>query len=263
MLIAAVLLTIAGCSLVGRAAVPSEPLGDFVVGEFGGIDGRQNILHVRTDGVALLVSRAPAAGKLSDQTMSRLQSLLMSSSSRREVARDAKRKERAPVPVCADQITTEVTMGNLSMSRSDPCQEESEPTPAFDEILSLVAPALDGNFDGPVDSTEPRLFPLRLERIQAHDQPAYTITVRFRRARHDHGVGRTSELHALSVSERDTLRLLLARVIEKPVAACTVPASYRLHVEKEAPVDGADCAFPERQPEFHALAAMLENDFGV
>ena len=81
------------------------------------------------------------------------------------------------MPVCADQITTEVTMGNLSMSRSDPCQEESEPTPAFDEIVSLVAPALRGNFDGPVDSTEPRLFPLRLERIQAHDQPAYTITV--------------------------------------------------------------------------------------
>ena len=65
------------------------------------------------------------------------------------------------MPVCADQITTEVTMGNLSMSRSDPCQEESEPTPAFDEIMSLLAPALQGNFDGPVDSTEPRLFPMR------------------------------------------------------------------------------------------------------
>ena len=263
MLIAAVLLTVAGCSLVGRAAVPSEPLGDFVVGEFGGIDGRQNILHVRTDGVALLVSRAPAARQAERPDNEPASITADVKQFRREVARDAKRKERAPVPVCADQITTEVTMGNLSMSRSDPCQEESEPTPAFDEILSLVAPALDGNFDGPVDSTEPRLFPLRLERIQAHDQPAYTITVDAAGRAMITVSGRTSELHALSVSERDTLRLLLARVIEKPVAPCTVPASYRLHVEKEAPVDGADCAFPERQPEFHALAAMLENDFGV
>jgi hypothetical protein len=73
MLIAGFLLSVAGCSLIGRAAAPSDPFGDFVVGEFGGIDGRQNILYVRADGVALLVSRAPAAGKLSDRTMSRLQ----------------------------------------------------------------------------------------------------------------------------------------------------------------------------------------------
>jgi hypothetical protein len=263
MLIAAVLLTVADCSLIGRAAVPSEPLGDFVVGEFGGIDGRQNILYVSADGVALLVARAPGAGQLSDQTMSRLQSLLMSKQFRREVARDVERKQRAPVPVCADQITTEVTVGNLSMSRSDQCQEESEPTPAFDEILSLVAPALRGNFDGPVDSTEPRLFPLRLVRIQARDQPAYTITVDAAGRAVITVSGRASELHALSVPERDTLRLLLARVIEKPVVPCTAPAYYRLHVDREAPVDGPDCGFPERQPEFRALAGMLENDFGV
>lgn len=263
MLIAGVLLSVAGCSLIGRAAVPSEPFDDFVVGESGGIDGRQNILYVRPDGVALLVSRAPAAGKLSDRTMSRLQTLLSSKQFRQEVARDAKRKQRTPVPVCADQVTTEVTMRSLSMSRSDPCQEESAPTPAFDEIVSLVAPALRGNFDGPVDSAEPRLFPLRLERIQAHDQPAYTITVDAAGRAMITVSGRTSELHALSVPERDTLRLLLARVIEKPVTPCTAPAYYRLHVDKEAPVDGPDCGFPERQPEFSALAAMLENDFGV
>jgi hypothetical protein len=42
-------------------ATPSEPFSDFSVGEFGGIDGRQNILYVRAaDGVALLISRAPS-----------------------------------------------------------------------------------------------------------------------------------------------------------------------------------------------------------
>ena len=122
---AAVLLVITGCSLTGPGAVPSEPFGDFVVGEFGGIDGRQNILYVRADGVALLVSRQPASGRLSDQTLGRLRSLLTSPQFQQEVA-EAQRKERAPVPVCADQITTEVTMGGLSMSRSDPCGDKPE-----------------------------------------------------------------------------------------------------------------------------------------
>ena len=130
---AAVLLVLTGCSLVGPVAVPSEPFSDFVVGEFGGIDGRQNIVYVRADGVALLVSRQPAAGRLSGQSLGRLRTLLTSDQFRQEVAADAQRKKRAPVPVCADQITTEVTMGSLSMSRSDPCREESEPTPAFDD----------------------------------------------------------------------------------------------------------------------------------
>ena len=87
MLATAALLSAAGCSLVGPTAAPAEPFGDFVVGEFGGIDGRQNILHVRADGVALLISRAPAAGRLSDQKLSRLQTLLTSEQFREEVAR--------------------------------------------------------------------------------------------------------------------------------------------------------------------------------
>ena len=39
------------------------------------------------------------------------------------------------MPVCSDQITTEVTMGNFSMSRTEPCRKNREPTPAFDEIV--------------------------------------------------------------------------------------------------------------------------------
>jgi hypothetical protein len=90
-------------------AAPPEPFGDFSV-EFGGIDGRQNILYVRSaDGVALLISRASAAGQLSDQSLTRLQQLLTSRQFREEVTREAQRKSKASEPVCADQITTEVT----------------------------------------------------------------------------------------------------------------------------------------------------------
>jgi hypothetical protein len=260
---AAALLVLTGCSLIGPVAVPSEPFGDFVVEEFGGIDGRQNILYVRADGVALLVSRQPAAGRLSNQTLGRLRTLLTSDQFRQEVARDAERKKRAPVPVCADQITTEVTMGSLSMSRSDPCREKPEPTPAFDEITSMVAPALRGNFDGPADTAEPRLLPMSLQRTQFQDRPAYAIKVDAAGRAMIMISGRTSEWHSLSVQQRDTVRLLVARVIEKPVAPCTSQADYRLYVDTEPAVEGPDCGFPQRQLEFHALTAMLEDAFGV
>ena len=95
---AAVLLVLTGCALVDQVAVPSEPFGDFAVGEFGGIDGRQNIVYVRADGVALLVSRQPAAGRLSGQSLSRLRTLLTSDQFRQEVAADAQRKPRGQCP---------------------------------------------------------------------------------------------------------------------------------------------------------------------
>ena len=76
--------------------------------------------------------------------------------------------------------------------------------------------------------------------------------------------GRTPEWRALSVQQRDTVRLLIARVVEEPVEPCTSqPAFYQLQVEKEPAVAGPDCGFPQRQPEFHALTAVLENALGV
>jgi hypothetical protein len=212
----------------------------------------------------VLVSRSPAAGRLNDQEVGRLKTLLTSKQFRQEVAREAERKARAPAPVCTDQITTEVTMGSLSMSRTGPCGSESESTPVFDEIVSIVAPAMHGSFDRSVDTVDPRLLPMRLERFQLEDQPGYTIKVDAA-GRAKIAVGtRQSELHALSVRERDTLRLLQARLIETPAAPCTFKAPhYQLQVDTDPPLAGPDCAFPERQPEFYALAALLENDFGV
>lgn len=170
-LVATALLTLAGCSLVGTSAAPSEKFGDFSVGEFGGIDGRQIILYVRADGIALLVSRMPAAGRLSDQDMNRLQTLLTSKQFRQEVAREAERRAKSPAPVCSDQITTEVTMGNLWMSRTGPCGTEASPAPAFEEIISIVTPAMHGDFDGPLDTPESPLRAMRLQRLPVQDQP--------------------------------------------------------------------------------------------
>jgi hypothetical protein len=259
----AALLSAAGCSLVGPTAAPAEPFGDFVVGESGGIDGRQNILHVRADGVALLISRAPAAGRLSDQKLSRLQTLLTSEQFREEVARQAQRKPRPPEQVCSDQITNEVMMGELSMSRTEPCGEETRPTPAFDEIISIVAPAMRGTFDGPVETPEPRLVPLRLERSGLQDQPDYAMMIDATGRGTMTPTSGGSTQRDLSVEQRDTLRLLIARISEKPVVPCTSTAYYRLRADTQPAISGPDCAFPERQPEFYALTVLLEDAFNV
>jgi hypothetical protein len=262
-LIAASALAVAGCSLTGPLATPSEPFSDFTVGEFGGIDGRQNILHVRADGVALLISRVPAAGWLSDQRLSRLRTLLTSEQFGKEVANAAQRTPRTTEQVCSDLITNEVTMGNLSMSRAEPCDEESRPAPAFDEIVSIVAPAMRGTFDGPVETTEPRLFPVRLERMELQNQAAYMIKVDAAGRGTITLAGGGSKERDLSVQQRDTLRLLIARVIEEPLVPCTTTAHYRLHIDIKPAISAPDCGFRERQPEFRELTVLLEDAFDI
>lgn len=224
LLATAALLAVAGCSLVGPTAARGEPFGDFTVGEFGGIDGRQNILHVRADGVALLISRAPAGGRLSDQKLRPLQTLLTSEQFREEVARAAQSPTSGVV--CTDQITKEVTMGDLSMCRTEPCGEETRPTPAFDEVISIVALALRGTFDGPVETTEPPLVPLHLERSGLQDQPRYTMMIDATgRGTMTPSSGGSTQ-RELTVQQRGTLRLLT-------------------------------------QPEFHALTVLLEHAFDL
>jgi len=184
------------------------------------------------------------------------------------VQREAERKSKSPAPVCTDQITIEVTMGRLWMSRTDPCATKTSPTPAFDQIVSIVAPAMQGNFDGPVETTEPQLPALRLERLPLSDQPGYTITIDTAAQGMITMAGRKSELHDLSIQQRDTVRLLLARLVETPVVPCTSTVRYRLQIAPEPPgsgakISGPDCGFPQRQPEFRALTTLLEDAFGV
>jgi hypothetical protein len=63
-----------------------------------------------------------------------------------------------------------------------------------------------------------------------------------------------------------TVRLLLARLIETAVVPCTSTAHYQLQIDTNnsgPKIAGSDCGFPQRQPEFRALTALLENAFGV
>jgi hypothetical protein len=77
---------------------------------------------------------------------------------------------------------------------------------------------------------------------------------------------RTSESHDLSIHQRDTVRLLSARLIETPVVPCTSTAHYQLQIDTSdsgPKITGPDCGFPQRQPEFRALTVLLENALGV
>jgi hypothetical protein len=47
------------------------------------------------------------------------------------------------------------------------------------------------------------------------------------------------------------------------VVPCTSSDHYHLRIENQPPVIGPECGFPERQPEFHAVAMLLEDAFNV
>ena len=73
------------------------------------MDGRQLILRVGKDGVALLIAGSPAAGRLSDTDLARLRRLLISEQFRREVAREAALPK--PEQACSDGAPLLVAVG--------------------------------------------------------------------------------------------------------------------------------------------------------
>ena len=261
-LLVGVAFSVAGCTAPEPA--PKVPFGEFEIGQFGGVAGRQNILHVRPDGLALLVSNQPAAGRLSPSRLDRLRTLLESEGLRREVAAAAD-AERKP-PRCADLFSTSVVMGSLRMSVEERCGSETRPaTPAFDEIISLTAPAMAGNFDGPVDVLDPRLVGLQLERPAYGDHTAFTVTV----DPDGHGTlayaGTVRRRLLLEPADRDVLRLLVGRLMEEPTQPClpTQKTYYRLLITAAPASSGPDCSYRDRAREFYAVAQLLQRALDV
>jgi len=263
LMLVAALLASAGCT-PEASSEPPEPFGDFAVGQFGGVAGLQEILRVHADGNALLIAREPASGRLSAEDMDRLRTLLTSEQFRQEVALELEWKRKPRKIECSDQIITEVSMGSLSLSRSGPCGKEDLPdAPAFNEILTIVGPARRGDFAGPVDGSEPRLVPIRLERLTTSSRPGYLITI----DRPGEGSikleGAAARRGALASADQDTLRLLIPELTSGPITPCQSTEYYRIRIEGAPPVDAADCEFRRRYPEFRAMVQVLETAFGV
>ena len=235
--------------------VPTVSFTDVTVTETGGVDGRYNVLVIQTDGIALLMGREPSAGRIGEEKLSRLRTLLESEQFRQEVATMTSPEP----PQCSDQITVAVVMGPLTMSRTGPCSTgDDRPTPAFDEIVSIVSAPLQGKFDRPVPAGPPALVPVRLVAKEAAGEPGYLITV------DDRGRGILTPVDAPPVrrtlpdDEQDTLRLLLARLAAAPVVDCADPGRRRVIVGGRDPATVTECGYFGNQPEFWAVVRVLE-----
>jgi hypothetical protein len=225
---------------------------DFTLEETGGIDGRHNVLLVRTDGVAISMSWKPAAGQLSQDTVTRLRTLLESEQFRIEVARGG---EPEP-PQCSDQITMRLVMGALAISQTGPCPTDTAPTPAYDEILSILSAPLRGEFDRLVPGGEPKLVPIRLEAQADAGKAAHVITVDARGRAVKTTPGATPVRRTLETSEQDTLRLLLDRLRSGPPVECAKPGRYRAVIAGAFTV--TECQYFYAQPELRAVVNLLE-----
>lgn len=253
-------LVLAGASGCGPDPTGPGPSGDlpFTIIEAGGIDGRANTLHVSPDGVAVWMSARPAAGQVRRETLDRVHDLLGSDDLRREAATAG----RQDVPVCPDNLSITLTVGDLTMTATGSCRGVTwAPSPVFDEIVRLMAPALDGRFDGPVGSDAPSLVPVRLEGrpLGAAEDSVFTVDAegRLRRATPGH----PAEERSLAVGDRDVLRLLLERLRTGRLEPCPAPDRYRITIGGRSEMTASDCAFVDRQAEVRAVAAVVENPF--
>jgi hypothetical protein len=232
--------------------VPKVAFSDFTLEETGGIDGRHNVLLVRTDGVAISMSWEPSAGQLSPDTVTRLRTLLESEQFRIEVARGG---EPEP-PQCSDQVTMRLVMGALAISQIGPCPTGAAPTAAFDEILSMLSAPLRGEYDRPVPGGEPKLVPIRLEAQADAGKPAHVITVDARGRAVKTMRGATPVRRTLETSQQDTLRLLLDRLQSEPPVECAKPGRYRAVIAGTTTV--TECQYFYAQPELRAVVNLLE-----
>ena len=140
-------------------------------------------------------------------------------------------------------------MGSLSLSRSGPCGKEDLPdAPAFNEILTIVGPARRGDFAGPVDASEPRLVPIRLERLATSSRAGYLITTDRRGDGSITMEGATVRRGALPPADRDTVRLLIPELTSGPITPCQSTEYYRVRIEGATPVSASDCGFRRRYP---------------
>ena len=232
--------------------VPKVAFSDFTVEETGGIDGRHNVLLVRTDGIAIWMSGKSAAGQLDPGTLSRLRTLLESEQFRQEVARNAEPE----LPRCSDQITTRLVMGHLAISTTGPCPTDAAPTPVFDEILGILSSPMRGEFDRPVTGSEPRLVPIRLEARADAGRPAHVITVDAHGRAVKTTPGAVTVRRTLEAGEQDVLRLLLDRLRSLPPVDCAKPGPYRAIISSKITV--TECDYFHTQPELRAVVNLLE-----
>lgn len=241
--------------MFGPDPVAPVPFGEVTLTEAGGVDGRRNVLVLRPDGVALAVTREPAAGRLAPATMARVEELFASEQFRVEAARRVEQSNR-----CADEIYRRVALGSISVTRGTSCDRPlGEDLPAYRELVQLLGPALRGEFDGPVDDPNPALPAVTLIRQGAVDDP-YEITVDPDGSARLTGSDQPDAEAELTEPGRDALRMLLVRIRAAPRRTSAWEDPYRLTFAGTAVTPGE---IPEASPEVRAVIALLEDTFSL
>ncbi len=249
----------AGC---GPRPAPNVPFEGVRLSETGGVDGRRNTLEVGSDGVALLLTAAPAAGRIAPDDLARLRTVLESEQFRREAAAEAERRS-GPIS-CSDTITTAVTMGPLTVSRTEPCgSTRGGDTPAYEQVLQILDPAWHGEFAAPLGGGPPSAVPLELRRPARGDVGGYRVRIDAGGRAALRLDGSAERRRTLDTADQDTLRVVAARIVERPAQPCDRDPAYLLRIGGPRPVSGGDCAFTDRSREVRALITVVEDAFGL
>jgi hypothetical protein len=204
------------------------------------------------------MSNEPASGSIPAADLQRLRVLLTSEQFRREAAADPDRGDRHQ---CADDIVWTVTMGALTADDGGHCSGDDAATPATDEIIGLLADEVGGTFAAGVPAGPPDLVPVILERHATQYYPAATFRstatgeVTMQPAQGAH------QKRQLDAADRDTLRLLLDRQVDRPVNSCQHPGPYRLLIGGARAVTVTYCLGEDSPRELLATIAVLENPF--
>jgi hypothetical protein len=259
---AVVIATVLAWGVAACSILPSQPGSTtdqpFTVSEAGGVDGRTNTLLVRPDGVAVLMSRRPAAGQLQPATLDRVRTLLASDDLREEAATASRER----VPVCPDSLSVTLTIGDLTMTETGSCRGVTQaPSPAFDEIVRLLTPALSGRFDGPVVGDQPHLVPVRIEGRPLGQQQESVFAVDAEGQARRTTPGGPDDVRRLTADDRDVLRLLLERLQAGRIEPCVGSSRYLVTITGRTEVAAPDCGFADHQAEVRAVVALIENRF--
>lgn len=237
---------------------PAQPFGEFTVTQQGGVAGIYRPLLVQPDGVALLMSNDPASGSIAGEDLDRLGALLTSEQFRIEAAANS---QKVPDQGCVDDISWSVTMGALTVSTGGRCSGNDSPTPATIEIIGLRADEVGGNFAADVPVGPPGLVRFTIERQATRYYPAATfsstalgkITMRV--------ADTPVQTRNLTVTQHNTLRLLLDRQTTIPAKTCDQDGPYRLRIGGSRGKTVTYCVGEATSLEWPATIALVENPF--
>ena len=254
----AVSLLQGGCARPVQRAV----FGEFSVTRSGGVAGVHDELRVSPDGLAVELSPDLRVGRLSADRMAQARRLLESD----ELAREARAARRDDDDGCVDTFVTGVRMGDFSMAAPGSCgASRPRATPAFDELLTVVAGARRGVFDEPLGPGDALASSVRVTQPGASGREPFTIdvdqdgTATLRRA------GAAPERVDLDGDQREGVGFVADGLLGVTPTACAQPSSPTIEVvgRDGRRVGGSACGFGARRVDAYAVLEELSRLFDL